>query len=226
MKEALEPQPDESANLSSLIENIEGYQQNIGDIEQTLAGSDRELDELLKPQSQPATAAAETVAKASYVRENAESSVLEKVQKSSVALLPNLTQQEKNIETWLIQWLSKHLDLPSEHVNPNKAFADYGLDSVTGVELAQDLSDFLNVSEPLEATLAWSFPTMRSLSRHLASMLAQPDLGQQEIDLADELIDDGLEGPNGIEEQSAFSDLSEDEAASALLAELATVRGR
>ncbi|MEO1620577.1 MAG: AMP-binding protein [Cyanobacteria bacterium J06632_3] len=227
VKEALEPQPDESANLSSLIENIEGYPQSIGDIEQTLAGSDGELDKLLQLQSHPAASAdAATITQASYVRANAESSSLEKIQRNGVTLSPTLIQKEKNIETWLIQWLSENLDLPSEHIDPNKAFADYGLDSVTGVELAQDLSDFLNVSEPLEATLAWSFPTMRSLSRHLASMLAQPDLGQQEIDLADELIDDGLEGPNGIEEQSAFSDLSEDEAASALLAELATVRGR
>ena len=229
VQEALEPQPDESANLSSLVENIEGYQQGIGNIEQTLAGSDVGLDELLKSKSQSTVSPS---VKEPHTRANSESSALEKYQRSGTVLSANLPQQEKSIETWLIQWLSKRLELPSEHIDPNKAFADYGLDSVTGVELAQDLGDFLTVSEPLEATLAWSFPTMRSLSRHLASMLAQPDLSQQEIDLANELIDDGLErrndieGQNNIEEQSAFSDLSEDEAASALLAELATVRGR
>ncbi|MEO0770199.1 MAG: acyl carrier protein, partial [Cyanobacteria bacterium J06649_4] len=205
--------------------------QTIGDIEQTLAGADGELDELLRFESQPAAASVvENVAEIGHIRDISESS--EKIQQSSVVLSTNSTQKEKTIESWLIQWLSERLDLPSGHIDPNKAFADYGLDSVTGVELAQDLSDFLDTSEPLEATLAWSFPTMRSLSRHLASILAQPVLSQQAIDLADELIDDGIAGENDteqqddVEEQSALGDLSEDEAASALLAELATVRGR
>ncbi|MEO0686376.1 MAG: hypothetical protein AAFY76_15395, partial [Cyanobacteria bacterium J06649_11] len=40
------------------------------------------------------------------------------------------------------------------------------------MELAQDLEEWLNYPRAIEATIAWNFPTIESLSNYLAQTLA------------------------------------------------------
>ncbi|HBY76786.1 MAG TPA: hypothetical protein DEG47_07240, partial [Cyanobacteria bacterium UBA11148] len=39
------------------------------------------------------------------------------------------------IQNWMVEWLVKELKLPTNAIDTTKSFADYGLDSVTAVEL-------------------------------------------------------------------------------------------
>lgn len=73
----------------------------------------------------------------------------------------------REIQQWIIYWLSQKLKLEPWAVDPNKALADYGLDSVTAVELAESLGSWLGQS--LDMTLAWNFPTIEALATHLAT---------------------------------------------------------
>jgi acyl-CoA synthetase (AMP-forming)/AMP-acid ligase II/acyl carrier protein len=80
------------------------------------------------------------------------------------------------IKQWVIKWLAKELKLTEQSIDSSKSFADYGLDSVVAVQLAQDLGEWLG--EDLDATIAWNFPTIESVAIHLASKL-QLDLSSQ-----------------------------------------------
>ncbi len=151
-------------NTASWIEN---YCETIGDIEQNLAGEDQELDELLRKlptsfQSTPGEQPAE-----------------------SPGVMPssNDGNQSEAIQTWMIEWLSQKLKILPEHINRRQSFADYGIDSVVAVELAQDLETWLNLPQPLEATVAWNFPTIESLATYLSQQEAPvPDVSPLPID--------------------------------------------
>ncbi|MEL7224565.1 MAG: acyl carrier protein, partial [Cyanobacteria bacterium J06576_12] len=127
-------------------------------------------------------------------------------------------KRTKAIESWLVQWLSGQLKVAVDKIDVNKAFADYGLDSVMAVELAQDLGTFFKLSEPLEVTLAWNFPTIQSLANHLAIMLAQQEMMLSNSSGADEKVP--------TENSNTLNNFSEAEAADALAAELMAMRGQ
>ena len=60
-------------------------------------------------------------------------------------------------------------------VPPTRGFADLGMDSVQGLELARALGKQLG--EPLPPTLAWDHPTLESLSDHLTEKTAKSAKG-------------------------------------------------
>ena len=141
------------ANVQTTANLISEYAQTIGDVEQTLAGEDDQLDELLR--------------KSTVSLENL----------SHNLTVPNFrspgTELRKGgfnseMQTWLISWLSHKLHVSISEIDSTKAFADYGIDSVTAVELAQDLQEWLGISQKLEATIAWNFPTIEDLARYLS----------------------------------------------------------
>ncbi|HBL14897.1 MAG TPA: hypothetical protein DD379_26600 [Cyanobacteria bacterium UBA11162] len=66
----------------------------------------------------------------------------------------------------MVEWLVKELKLPTNAIDTTKSFADYGLDSVTAVELADALQDWLGVT--LSPTLAYDYPTIESMAQYLA----------------------------------------------------------
>ncbi|MEA5619313.1 AMP-binding protein [Cronbergia sp. UHCC 0137] len=74
------------------------------------------------------------------------------------------------IQTWLKTWISQKLQQPIYTIDVNKAFAEYGLDSVTAIELTQDLQEWLNISQPLDVTIAWNFPTITALANYLGEL--------------------------------------------------------
>lgn len=134
-------------NAATTSEIINQYKTNIGDIEQTLAGEDLKLDELLRKSTQ----ATEHQNNQSFINTksiNVKHSVIE-------------------IQNWLLNWLSQKLKIPTQNLDPKQSFADYGIDSVIAVELAQDLQEWLAYPQELEATIAWNFPTIESLAQYL-----------------------------------------------------------
>ncbi|MEO0349111.1 MAG: AMP-binding protein [Cyanobacteria bacterium P01_A01_bin.15] len=211
--QAMVTTPDIAAVVSSLAvtQHIHHYQDSIGEIDQTPAGADEKLDEWLRPKSPDISSAAEH-------RTDQLSDITQSKQSESSSPDKALFKQEKNIEQWLVQWLIQRLRIESSQIEVNKALADYGVDSVMAVELAQDLEDFLALSQPLEVTLAWSFPTITDLARHLATVSTGLSSSQPASAL-----------PSLAEVTSPSADLanlSEAELAHALAAELATINRR
>ncbi len=70
------------------------------------------------------------------------------------------------IETWLINWLVGKAGIPKEAIELNRPFADYALDSLTTVELGEDIEGFLHIEVPM--TIAWNYPTIDTLSTYLS----------------------------------------------------------
>jgi acyl carrier protein len=90
--------------------------------------------------------------------------------------------QTPSVQKWLTNWLSQRLKVPSTTIDITRAFADYGIDSVMAVELAQELEESFNLAQPLDVTIAWNFPTIQALANYIkplaqaqSSQPAQPD---------------------------------------------------
>ena len=80
----------------------------------------------------------------------------------------------ERIETWLLEWLVARLGLDAADVSRDRPFAEFGVDSLTAVELSQELEDEFKV--PLPPIVAWNYPTPAALARYLAeqSLGAKP----------------------------------------------------
>ena len=161
--QALVTSPSESAGISvtAVSQTINQYQASIGEIEQTLAGCDQTLDAWLQKTPQPP---------ALGLASPPENSGPEAHLPQPLSPDPSQLKQAKTIEQWLSQWLAQRLRLEIADIESTRALADYGVDSVMAVELAQDLEDLLDLPQPLDVTLAWNFPTLATLSRHLAQL--------------------------------------------------------
>ncbi|MCW5623132.1 MAG: AMP-binding protein, partial [Burkholderiales bacterium] len=153
---ALRDSAEESVLLSpgAVTQWIAGYRDSIGDIEQALAGEDGDLDAWLR-RAGTASPRGATPAPASG---------------ESGQPAPAVARSAATIRRWLTTWLARHLRFPETDIDPHKAFADYGVDSVMAVELARDLELELALADPLEPTLAWNHPTLHALAEHLAQL--------------------------------------------------------
>ncbi len=162
---------------SSIIGN---YTQTIGDLEQTLAGEDQGLDEYLRLEREP-----DNQLRPQVIFDNADISLDREIKKlsnnsssdsvnDSQTIAPienNSIYTVESIQNWMINLLHKEWRIPMSSLDPSQSFADYGLDSVMAVNLAQEIEDWLQ--SPIEATIVWNFPTIKSLAQHLASELNQ-----------------------------------------------------
>jgi acyl carrier protein len=72
----------------------------------------------------------------------------------------------EQIEEWLLHWLVNRLSMDASAVSRDRPFAEFGVDSLTAVELSQELEDEFGV--PLPAVVAWNYPTPAALARYLA----------------------------------------------------------
>jgi acyl-CoA synthetase (AMP-forming)/AMP-acid ligase II/acyl carrier protein len=91
---------------------------------------------------------------------------------SRAVSLPSQTQ----IINWLCLWLAQKLDVPVATIQPTQPLADFGLSSVTAVELAHELTVWLGLPEELEATLVWNYPTITAVAEHLHQPPPTPEL--------------------------------------------------
>ena len=69
-------------------------------------------------------------------------------------------------------WIGARLVLPATQIDPQKPFSDFGVDSLTAVELSVALGDWLKTELP--TTLTWDFPNIRALATGVATPAKTP----------------------------------------------------
>lgn len=78
----------------------------------------------------------------------------------------------REVEAWMVSRVAEQLEGAPEEVDVHQPFAYYGLDSLQVASVIADLEDWLNHS--ISPTLAWDYPTIAALSRHLAGETTTP----------------------------------------------------
>jgi acyl-CoA synthetase (AMP-forming)/AMP-acid ligase II/acyl carrier protein len=136
----------------------------------------------------------------------------------------NITNQvnTKAIQDWLSRWLSNKLNIPLEQIDPTQAFAEYGIDSVMAVELAQDLEEWLPFNLEIEPTLAWNFPSIEALASYLGSVSQQSLTFSPDSKKEQKNLDNLLESPEILDRD--LNTLSEEELMHSLLEEIALAK--
>jgi len=132
---------------------------------------------LIKPATLPRTSSGKIMrgsCRSAYVQGELESVyVWTALSEPSAALaqmgLPAESIEDGNapLETRIRQWVANRAGLVVQEVSPDKPFADFGLDSVAALELAECLEKWLG--RPVPATVFWDFPTIAALSAHLST---------------------------------------------------------
>jgi acyl carrier protein len=115
------------------------------------ARSQRELNG--KPSAMPVTNGAASNGAANFTRRGPVSPI-------------EVDRAAERIEEWLLKWLMNRLSMDAADIARDRPFAEFGVDSLTAVELSQELEDEFKV--PLPAIVAWNYPTPAALSRYLA----------------------------------------------------------
>ena len=241
LTQARTPSPQEAvaAGATETAEWITRYAETIGDIEQTQAGEQHGLDPWLQK-------AGATVTHDSPDRFRPD----QEASSPFADMLPPQAPREqatsavdwresahpataKALAQWLGCWLADRLKLSPPEIDMDKAFADYGVDSVMAVELAQDLEEVLALQQPLDVTVAWNFPTIAALAAHLAPQ-ANSQHFQGEVAMAALPTDQTLlrtpaaprnERTDAPFPQPELDELSEGEMADLLAAELTILKG-
>ncbi|MCH7727094.1 MAG: AMP-binding protein [Planctomycetes bacterium] len=122
-----------------------------------------------------------------------------------------LDQLADRIELFMLDWLIKRAALPAEDVHRDRPFAEFGMDSLTAVELSQELEDWLQVH--LTPVVAWNYPTPMALARYLAEQVGghqnESDELRAELDSGDSKLDDLLAEIESLSEEEAEAALRE-----------------
>lgn len=74
------------------------------------------------------------------------------------------------IQTWCIGYVARLIDTPPERIDANVEVDRLGLDSATAVALIMSLEEWLGIE--LMPELLFDYPTIASLSQHLATRVA------------------------------------------------------
>jgi acyl transferase domain-containing protein/acyl-CoA synthetase (AMP-forming)/AMP-acid ligase II/acyl carrier protein len=93
--------------------------------------------------------------------------------------LPNVDQpssqpSSERIQDWLRTRLAKQLKISPEEINVNSSFASFGLGSLRVVRITGELEAWLG--RQLSSTLAYDYPTIAALSKHLSGTHGDSDL--------------------------------------------------
>ena len=172
---ALSETPSESVLLTATetTQLISSYTETIGNLEQTLVGEDHDRDAWLR--LQPDLQADGTVAalKVPLSKDFPPPLSANGSRVSPLQVHSDQGQSATAIQQFMVDWLVKELKIPASSIDITKAFADYGLDSVTAVELADALQGWLGCV--LSPTVAYEYPTIESLSCYLASNSAESE---------------------------------------------------
>jgi acyl carrier protein len=71
------------------------------------------------------------------------------------------------LRQWLRGRVAQYAQRPETEIRTNLPFAEYGLDSVAALSLFGDIEDRFGLY--LEPTVAWDYPTVDALARHLVT---------------------------------------------------------
>lgn len=130
------------------------YAEQIGDIEQSLAGEDHALDPLLRR----ATISPRQVAAT-------EPAVAAPVAPAAAATTP--AQSAHDIERFVTTWVGAELKIDPATIDPQRSFFDYGVDSVTTVMLVVALEEWLG--RDIYPEMVYDFPLIRDFAIRLAA---------------------------------------------------------
>jgi acyl-CoA synthetase (AMP-forming)/AMP-acid ligase II/alkylation response protein AidB-like acyl-CoA dehydrogenase/acyl carrier protein len=184
LAKALSDRPIDSVLLTAQESDdlISNYTETIGDLEQTCAGEDRELDSFLR--QQPSTELPGSVRSAVESEEVDSTQVPFSAVITSAPAAVTAHQTTDSIAAWLVKWIANELKTEIATINPQKSFVHYGLDSVTTIVLISDLEVWLDLS--LSPALTWNYPVINELAAHLAEELnaseSSAELQANEID--------------------------------------------
>ena len=158
-------------SAADLHDTLSRYRQDIGEIEQTLPGEDRELDPLLRQsQSEVVSGGAIEFDRVSleHIVEQSGGSANESTFETTLNLTDDVsTARLTSIQTWIVNWLAEHFRFAPSMIQSNHTFAEYGIDSVTAVEFTYDLQSWLNTQVELEVTWLWQFPTIADFASQI-----------------------------------------------------------
>lgn len=79
---------------------------------------------------------------------------------------PTLTTADQ-IETWLVTQLAERLNVGPDEIDTQSPFESYALESADALILLDQLETELG--RTLSPTILWNYPTIESLSEHLAT---------------------------------------------------------
>lgn len=82
------------------------------------------------------------------------------------SLAGGVDRVSERIEAWLLSWLVDKAGVASGEISRERPFAEYGIDSLTAVELSHELEAWLGLE--LTPVLAWNYPTPARLAEYLA----------------------------------------------------------
>jgi acyl carrier protein len=80
-------------------------------------------------------------------------------------------ERDRSLRNWAIAWLAERLRVEPSRIDPQRSFADHGVDSLAAVEFAKALADRVGLS--LDETVLWNFPTIDSLLSYLEQTTAR-----------------------------------------------------
>lgn len=85
--------------------------------------------------------------------------------KTSLQKLPTKSE----IQTWVISYIARLLQVDSSQIDDATPFDRYGLDSSAAIDLTGDLEIWLGID--IDPTLLYDYPTTETLVAHLAEEL-------------------------------------------------------
>jgi acyl carrier protein len=77
---------------------------------------------------------------------------------------------EPEIGGWLADYVGELLAVPGAEIDRDATFDSFGVDSATAIIITGELQDWLQI--PVSPDVAEDYPTIRSLGRHLATLVA------------------------------------------------------
>lgn len=155
------PTQDVPLGSEEIARIVGRYADSIGDVEQHADGELQMMDPMLKRDAVAHPRAANDGLDVATVA----------VRPAAAATPPERSHPAPpaaaELERLIRGWMATRLGIDASRVDVGKAFYDFGLDSVTAVEMIGGLGERLGRS--LSPTLVWDFPTIRELAAHLAA---------------------------------------------------------
>ena len=72
-----------------------------------------------------------------------------------------------DLENQVLSCVAATLEIPTDKLDPERSLADYGADSIIGVQMVRDLNRRFNVE--LKPTTLFSHPSVQAVALHLAT---------------------------------------------------------
>lgn len=82
---------------------------------------------------------------------------------------PNAAPEMGTITEALQQLLIRHLYLEQATIEPEKSWADYGMDSILALEIIKDIEKVFSIK--IAVTKIYEFPTLKTMAAHIAALV-------------------------------------------------------